>query len=57
MWPSDFVAGLAMGPIHTRAVVLAKALLGDDMVFDFDMMIYKAPHINTSTPWHSDEGL
>lgn len=34
---------------------MARALLGDDMVFDFDMMIYKAPHTDTDVPWHQDQ--
>lgn len=25
------------------------------MAFDFDMLIYKAPHTNTDVPWHQDQ--
>ena len=41
MWPSHYVEGLMDGPIHQRLELLAKALLGQDMTFDFDMMISK----------------
>jgi len=54
MWPSDFVPGLLEGVYHQRALSVARQLLGDDMAFDFDMLIDKAPHTNTPTPWHQD---
>lgn len=41
MWPSHYIRGLREGPIHQRLHVLARALLGEDMAFDFDMMISK----------------
>ncbi|KAG1650655.1 Phytanoyl-CoA dioxygenase domain-containing protein 1 [Nymphon striatum] len=28
--------------------------MGDDIALDFDMLINKAPHTNTITPWHQD---
>ena len=31
------------GPLHERANAVAKVILGDDMIFDFDMLIYKVP--------------
>ncbi|WP_431123871.1 phytanoyl-CoA dioxygenase family protein [Flagellimonas flava] len=31
-----------------------KDMLGGDMELDFDMLINKAPHTNTPTPWHQD---
>ena len=55
MWPSDLVKGGREGPLHARAFHLSKALLGEDMRFDFDMLIYKDAQTNTETPWHQDE--
>lgn len=56
MWPSLYVPDLLDGPLHTRALSVAQALCGDDMIHDFDMLIFKAPHTATDVPWHSDEG-
>jgi ectoine hydroxylase-related dioxygenase (phytanoyl-CoA dioxygenase family) len=39
---------------YQKALQWAKQLLGDDMDLDFDMLINKAPHTNTETPWHQD---
>merc|ERR1712139_474812 len=44
------------GPLHERALALARALLGEDMKFDFDMLIYKGPGQDHPFPWHQDEG-
>ena len=55
MWPTDFVANGRDGPFHQRAFHLSKILAGDDVAFDFDMLIYKHPHTDTETPWHQDE--
>jgi len=55
MWPSDYVR-IAHGPLHQRSRAVSRLLLGDDIVFDFDMLIYKAPFTNTDVPWHQDEG-
>ena len=41
MWPSSYIPELRQGPIHQRMELLAKAILGDDMAFDFDMIISK----------------
>ena len=32
-----------------------KGLLGEDMAFDFDMLITKEGRTETETPWHCDE--
>ena len=40
--------------LHIKSLTIAKQLLGDDMALDFDMLIDKAPHTNTITPWHQD---
>lgn len=55
MWPSKFLPGLVEMEFHHRALAISKALLGNDMEMDFDMMINKAPHTDTVTPWHQDE--
>lgn len=54
MWPSDFKPGLFAMQYHQRALSISRELLGDDMDFDFDMLISKAPGTNTFTPWHQD---
>lgn len=54
MWPSDFVNGILSMAYHQKASEIAKSILGDDMVMDFDMLIDKAPNTNTPTPWHQD---
>jgi phytanoyl-CoA hydroxylase len=53
MWPSDFAPLLEM-PYHQRVLQIARELMGKDLDMDFDMMINKAPHTNTPTPWHQD---
>eukprot|EP00045_Choanoeca_perplexa_P005346 m.45102 g.45102 ORF g.45102 m.45102 type:complete len:301 (-) comp13072_c0_seq1:1023-1925(-) len=56
MWPSDYVQHLAEGPLHERVAMMAAWLLeGDEIGFDFDMLIAKAPHTNTAIPYHQDE--
>ena len=57
MWPCDRVAGLGEGPFHERSALLAKVLLGDDVRFDFDMLIWKDALTETETPWHQVSGL
>jgi len=54
MWPSDFVPALLDLPYHQKALAIARQLLGNDIAMDFDMLINKAPHTNTPTPWHQD---
>jgi len=54
MWPSDFVPDVLDMSYHTKALTIAKCLQGDDMEMDFDMLINKAPHTDTITPWHQD---
>ena len=54
MWPSAVVPPLLDGPLHTRALRIARQLFGHDMAFDFDMLIDKAPHTSAPTPWHQD---
>jgi ectoine hydroxylase-related dioxygenase (phytanoyl-CoA dioxygenase family) len=55
MRPSYFYKPLASFPIYQKALHLVQSLLGEDMAFDFDMLIDKAPHTHTPTPWHQDE--
>lgn len=54
MVPSKLVPELLEKPIHKRVLQIARQLLGDDIELDFDMLINKAPHTNTITPWHQD---
>jgi ectoine hydroxylase-related dioxygenase (phytanoyl-CoA dioxygenase family) len=54
MWPSDLVEGLGQSAAYERALVVAREILGEDMAFDFDMLIDKAPGTDTATPWHQD---
>ena len=54
MVPSKIVPELLTQPIHTRVGQIAQQLLGNDIALDFDMLIDKAPHTNTITPWHQD---
>ena len=54
MWPTDFVVDIKRMPYHQNALQVAKDLQGEDIEMDFDMLINKAPHTNTPTPWHQD---
>lgn len=54
MVPSRVLPELLSQPLHQKALVLAKQLMGSDMDLDFDMLIDKAPFSNTPTPWHQD---
>jgi ectoine hydroxylase-related dioxygenase (phytanoyl-CoA dioxygenase family) len=54
MVPGRIMPSLLDRPLHMRTLKIAKQLLGNDMALDFDMLIDKAPHSNTSTPWHQD---
>mmetsp|Transcript_117711 Transcript_117711/g.366721 ORF Transcript_117711/g.366721 Transcript_117711/m.366721 type:complete len:301 (+) Transcript_117711:97-999(+) len=55
MWPRLYF-NAEDGPLHRRALALARALLGPDMALDFDMLIYKGPGEDHPFPWHQDEG-
>lgn len=54
MFPSRVLPELLETILHQRSLSIAKQLLGKDMEMDFDMLIDKAPHTNTSTDWHQD---
>ncbi len=54
MVPSKLVPELLEKAIHRKSLQIAKELMGDDIELDFDMLINKAPHTNTPTPWHQD---
>ncbi len=54
MWPSELRPELLESLYYRRALSVARALLGDDMALDFDMLIDKAPGTATPTPWHQD---
>eukprot|EP01006_Ploeotia_vitrea_P061107 TRINITY_DN77257_c0_g1_i1.p1 TRINITY_DN77257_c0_g1~~TRINITY_DN77257_c0_g1_i1.p1 ORF type:complete len:280 (+),score=93.76 TRINITY_DN77257_c0_g1_i1:3-842(+) len=56
MWPSDFVDGLVDSELHQNGLLIARQLLGEDMAFDFDMLIAKPPHSDDAVmPWHQDQ--
>ena len=42
-------------PLHKKTSKIAKSLLGEDMEFDFDMLISKEAGSEVETPWHQDE--
>jgi len=52
--PSKVFPELLKHPIHVKSLQIAKELLGKDIALDFDMLINKAPHTKTITPWHQD---
>lgn len=54
MVPSKMYPDLLTKPLHKKTHQIAQALLGEDMSFDFDMLINKSPNTNTITPWHQD---
>lgn len=54
MVPSKLVPELLELSIHQKSLQIAKELMGDDIELDFDMLINKAPHTDTATPWHQD---
>ena len=54
MWPSALHPPLRELPLHSRALAVARELIGDDAMLDFDMMIHKAPRSGVPTPWHQD---
>jgi ectoine hydroxylase-related dioxygenase (phytanoyl-CoA dioxygenase family) len=54
MWPSELVPDLRTSVAYRRALKAARQLLGDDLEFDFDMLIDKAPGTQTPTPFHQD---
>ncbi|MCL4204628.1 MAG: phytanoyl-CoA dioxygenase family protein [Pirellulaceae bacterium] len=54
MWPSELIPELLGSPAYHRALDISRQLLGDDMAFDFDMLIDKAPGTDTPTPFHQD---
>ncbi|MFC7219421.1 phytanoyl-CoA dioxygenase family protein [Streptomyces polyrhachis] len=54
MWPTALYPPLLDMPLHSRALAMAKELIGGDAVFDFDMMIHKPARSGVPTPWHQD---
>ena len=54
MWPSIYEENLLERPAFKRLLGVVQKLLGDDLEFDFDMLINKFPYSNTCTPWHQD---
>ena len=54
MLVSRLMPSLLEMPLHKSTMAIAQQLLGQDMALDFDMLIDKAPHSATPTPWHQD---
>jgi len=54
MLPSKILPFLEQKPMHDIGLKIARFLLGDDIILDFDMLINKAPQTNKETPWHQD---
>ena len=54
LWPSEARPELLGSAAYTRALAIAREILGEDAAFDFDMLIDKAPLTATPTPWHQD---
>jgi len=57
MWPSIYKESLTSSKLYQRAEKVAKLILGNDMVFDFDNIICKGPKSNVETPLHQDESF
>eukprot|EP00111_Clytia_hemisphaerica_P021367 TCONS_00062911-protein len=55
MWPSMYDGTFLERPIFKRLLTVVRKILGEDMDFDFDMLINKFPYSGTPTPWHQDE--
>ena len=54
MLPSRILPSLKQKPMHLIGLKIARFLLGNDIILDFDMLINKAPNTNKETPWHQD---
>ena len=54
MWPSELIPDLHSSAAYRRALGITRQWLGDDMAFDFDMLIDKAAGTDTPTPFHQD---
>ncbi len=54
MWPSALHPPILELPLHERGLALARELIGEDAMLDFDMLIHKAPNTGVPTPWHQD---
>ena len=51
-WPSEYVPNLINSLVYARLHYISQKLYGADMAFDFDMIISKAAHTDTTVPWH-----
>lgn len=54
MLPSTILPELSEESIYQNSLYISRQLLGDDMCFDFDMLIDKPPYSNKYTRWHQD---
>lgn len=54
MCPSILRPDLEFGKLHIICAKIARSLLGEDVAFDFDMLIDKPSFNSAKTPWHQD---
>jgi ectoine hydroxylase-related dioxygenase (phytanoyl-CoA dioxygenase family) len=54
--PSQHIPGWQQHPYFLNALAIARQLLGDDLQYAYDQIIYKPPHIESVTHWHQDAG-
>ncbi|MCR9243856.1 MAG: phytanoyl-CoA dioxygenase family protein [bacterium] len=57
MLPRRYLPELADNPYEQRATAIARSLLGDDMVLDYDQLVAKPPRQSDAVfHWHQDLG-
>ncbi len=54
--PSEQYAGWRQYKYFQRSLEVAKLLMGDDMEYKYDQIIYKPPYNRAETAWHQDGG-
>lgn len=54
--PSEQYAGWRQYKYFQRSLEVAKSLMGDDMEYKYDQIIYKPPYNRAETAWHQDGG-
>jgi ectoine hydroxylase-related dioxygenase (phytanoyl-CoA dioxygenase family) len=54
--PSRHIPGWAEHAYFRNALSVARQLLGDDLEYQYDQIIFKPPHAGSPTDWHQDAG-
>jgi phytanoyl-CoA hydroxylase len=54
--PSHYIPGWQEHAYFQNALSVARQLLGDDLVYWYDQIIFKPPHAGSPTDWHQDAG-